>query len=143
MAKKTKPDCRTCGACCVSTYDQTEFCDVSYADMKRMGLRLAFKHVALPSPFDRLASVLGGSALPDGAIRTKWRLNRAGPFKGLELCACVFLRGSVLHRTSCRIYDKRPHTCRAAVHPGTKTCHQIRDGFREMADEARRQVDAR
>jgi Fe-S-cluster containining protein len=131
-ASTRTPDCRTCGVCCVSLHDQDVYCDVTPADIKRMGPR-ASRHVASPSPFYRLLSELDGREAPM-AIVTKWRTMQAGPLKGLNVCACVFLNGSVLHRTSCRIYKKRPKSCREACNPGDKHCLEARRLFQDLVE---------
>lgn len=134
--RKQVLDCRMCGACCVSIYDQPAFCDVTEADMKRMGMPLVRKQVMFASVVDSLAAaLLGDQTFVEAAIRTKWKKMWVGPLKGIDVCACVFLRGSVLNRTSCAIYEKRPYTCRNAVKPGTRLCKDIR---RLMMEEVER-----
>lgn len=128
MPKKEKLDCRDCGVCCISVFDQTSFCNVEVDDLERMGVRLVRKHVEFPAPIDMLASLLDSRPAPP-AIKTKWRKVRTGPLKDCDVCACVFLRGSPLHRVSCRIYPKRPAVCRKAVKPNTRICHRIRKLF--------------
>lgn len=97
----------------MSFQDREVYCDVGKEDMKRMGPRLVRNHVI------------------HAAIETKWRLQRAGPMKGYKVCVCVFLRGSLLHHTSCRIYQKRPDACRSAVKPDTEICHELRRHLQE------------
>ena len=130
MKRKAPPDCRKCGACCVSQYDQDVFCDVDEKDIARLSPRLVRKHVKTSSMFDVFVS--GDS---DAAFRATWREQRAGALKGCRLCACVFLRGSVLHRTSCRIYDKRPDICRKAFKPGDRACLDTRRTFEQYQQE--------
>lgn len=125
--KITSADCVKCGLCCVSLHDQDRFADVTAEDEKRLGKKFVRLHVIHTHPFDMLTSALGGGdRLPQGVIATKWLKQRVGPFKGLEVCACVALRGSLLEKTSCSIYNKRPKVCHDAVKPGDKTCKQIR-----------------
>ncbi len=116
MAKLTSEDCLKCGLCCVSLTDQGEYCNVTEADKVRLG-----------KPFVRLHVV-------QDAIRTKWRVQRSGPLKGVEACACVALRGSLKHRVSCSVYSVRPEVCHTAVKPGDRTCRQVRQLFQDMLD---------
>jgi len=134
MSRKKKPDCRACGACCVSLYDQDVFCDVTEKDMKRLGPGLVRKHVLAPDTVTLLLQAIDGGAHTYFALATRWRKQRCGPLKGASICACVFLNGSVLHRTSCRIYQKRPRVCRTAVKPGDRACLQIRRMMQEALD---------
>ena len=46
------------------------------------------------------------------------------------MCACIALRGTLLEKTSCSVYDKRPEVCRNAVKPGDKICRDIRAFYR-------------
>jgi Fe-S-cluster containining protein len=123
--KAEKFNCRTCGLCCVSLYDQEVFCDLTEQDIERLGAHLNH-HVVWSDLFTISTSLLRGCDSPAAALATKWRLMRAGPLKDVEACVCVFLRGSILHRTSCRVYARRPQTCRDAVKPGTRLCKDIR-----------------
>lgn len=124
----TAKTCRSCGACCVAPYDQEEFCDVTAADMRRLGMRFVRLNVLQPSTFDVLASAMSGQAHVS-AIRTEWRTQARGPLKGFELNTCAALRGSVMQRVGCRVYPKRPDVCRNAVKPGDKVCREIRQTF--------------
>jgi Fe-S-cluster containining protein len=94
--------------CCVAPHDQAGFADVTAADQRRLGARVVRLHVV------------------GGAMRTQWRTQRSGPFAGWEMCTCRMLRGSVGRRVSCRIYDRRPRVCRAAVRPGDTVCRALR-----------------
>jgi Fe-S-cluster containining protein len=114
--KAETPDCLTCGLCCVSLEDQDEYCNVDAKDEARLGKR-----------FVRLNVV-------NGAIKTKWKLQRSGPLKGAEACACVALQGSVGHRVRCSVYEIRPKVCHTAVKPGDRACHQVRRLFNEMLE---------
>lgn len=133
MEKITKETCLSCGACCVSLHDQNAFCDVMTADEKRLGKRFVRLHVLHSHPIDRLAAAIDGrsSEVPHGAIKTEWREQKAGPFKGVEACACIALKGSLFHKVRCSVYDKRPQTCRVAVKPGDRSCRQIREMFHQ------------
>lgn len=128
---REKPDCQRCGVCCVSPHEQDSFCDVNDADIRRMGIRLARANVLVHSVFDQALSMIDGRSLPPGAIMTQWRRQRAGPFKGIDVCACVFLRGSLMNQVSCRIYDRRPRACHEAVKPGDRSCRELRRMFRD------------
>lgn len=137
-AKKELPDCCACGACCVSPYDQDVFCDISEADEKLLGAALVRRYVLYPSFFDSLCSAIDEHAPHWGAIKTRWRTMRAGPLKGTDVCACVFLEGTVLKRVKCRIYEKRPQTCRRAMRPGEKACLKLRRLFQETVESITR-----
>lgn len=137
-----KIDCRTCGACCVSPHDQDVFCDVTEADMDRLGPYLTRKYVLGPDTVTMLLQVIDGYSghIHDYcALATRPRRQKAGPFRGWEVCACVFLRGSIMNRVSCRIYDRRPKVCREAVKPGTRFCKEIRSWFLERIEDEREQ----
>ena len=118
-------DCQACGACCVAPYDQTAFCDLTAADYKRLTPHER-RHVETPCAFDQ---ILGEPV----ALKTRWRTTKAGLFKGVDVCACVFLRGSIFNRVSCRIYDRRPRSCRAAIKPGDRACRELRQSFHGLA----------
>lgn len=127
----TTPDCRKCGLCCVSPYDQDAFCDLGWEDEQRIGLSWVRRNVVRYSFSERLAAAFQGEELPPGAIRTRWKPVKAGPLKGGKACACVALRGSILHQVSCSIYERRPRACREAVVPGDKVCQEIRREYQE------------
>jgi Fe-S-cluster containining protein len=130
--KKEVFDCRTCGLCCVSVHDQDAFCDLTEKDIERLGARLQ-RHIVWADVFTLAVEALSGRrATPPAALATRWRRMRAGPFKGIEACVCVFLQGSLLHRTNCRVYARRPYVCREAVRPGTRLCRDIRRMYREQ-----------
>lgn len=123
---KTAPDCLECGACCVSLQDQDVFCDVEVEDLDRLKPAWVKKNVLFTSVFDAALAVIDGANMPHGAIRTKWAKQRTGPLAGREACTCVALRGSVMSRVSCSIYENRPRTCKVAVVPGDRTCLELR-----------------
>ena len=91
--KITAATCRSCGICCVSLTDSEVYCDVTVEDMKRLSKGFVKKNVVLPRAIDRLAHLIDGNYIPDGAIKTVWSAQKAGPLKGTEVCACVALRG--------------------------------------------------
>lgn len=120
-----KPDCRKCGLCCVAPYEQDVFCNVTEKDITRLPASLR-KTVVHPRIVDVLAAMLDGCHL-DMALPTKKIIVRCGPLKGAEATVCVCLRGSPMHRVSCRIYEQRPRICRTAVRSGTRLCRAIRE----------------
>ena len=81
-----------------------------------------------------LAHAIDGNRIPDGAIKTVWTKQKTGPLKGIEICACAALRGSVMQRVSCSVYEDRPRVCRVAVVPGDKACRQAREMFQQAID---------
>ena len=134
MAKrlpKAKPDCQTCGLCCLAGYEQDAFCDVTEADLKKLvatlGERWIKRNVLFASPFDMLCQAIDGRNGVDAAIKTKTLKVRSGALKGCEVCACTALRGVPLKKVSCAIYENRPHACRVAVKPGDRVCKAIRN----------------
>jgi len=128
------PDCLTCGACCVSVFDQEAFADVTPSDCERLGVRWVRRNVLFPSFFDMTLMAIDGRGV-FGAIQTKWRTQRAGPLKDCSVCSCTALRGSVMNRVSCRVYDKRPEVCRTAVKPGDRACKDIRKHMLRVIQE--------
>jgi len=133
----TAKDCRKCGLCCTSPREQDVLADLSQEDADRLDPRWAAANViAYMSAFDLMVNHIYGRRCPPGAIRTAWKRQRCGPFKGMEACVCVALRGSLMHRTSCTIYGKRPESCRTAVKPGDKTCLMIRRRWLERVEAA-------
>ena len=125
---KPKPDCRTCGLCCVSLIDQEVLCNLELEDVERLGPALRRKHV-------KYIFVKGFQP----ALATKWTKNRCGPLKGAETCNCALLGGSVLHAVYCRIYSIRPQVCHKAMRPGEQACHQLRrlvqDGLQQDKEQ--------
>ena len=105
-------DCRTCGLCCVALYESYVLADCDDADMQRLEPRWAKRNVV------EISSAVG--------IAARWKMQRSGPFKGIEACCCVALRGSIMHRVSCTVYARRPRSCRRAIQPGDRSCRQLR-----------------
>lgn len=134
LEKITAATCRSCGICCVSLTGSEVYCDVTVEDMKRLSKSFVARNVIRPRLFDRLAHAIDGNRIPDGAIKTVWTKQKTGPLKGIELCACAALRGSVMQRVSCSVYEDRPRVCRVAVVPGDKACRQARDLFHGLLD---------
>ena len=102
-----RPDCRTCGACCGPSEDQSLFVDVTARDVARLSRRYARM-----STHHRGGMVSSSLALP-----TKRNHNGV---------VCVALRGTVGKRVSCAIYDRRPTACREAIKPGDRNCRALR-----------------
>ncbi len=129
-ASKQKPDCLTCGLCCIAPYDQDVFADVDDQSLERLliqkGERWALKNIMLASPFDRLCDAIDGGRSPGAAIKTHWKPVKTGPMRGCRVCACVALRGDPAHKVSCSIYEHRPESCRKAIQPGDNSCLAIR-----------------
>lgn len=133
--KITAEHCRQCGLCCVAPHDQDVFADVTERDVKRLNRRWAARNVVSTNLFNQALAMIDGYRLPYAAIRTRWNYQCCGPLKGTEACMCAALKGSLLHRTSCTIYERRPQICRTAVKPGGRACRQIRKAGWEMADD--------
>lgn len=123
-----KPDCRRCGLCCISLTDEETWAEVTLADAERLGSPWCKRHViGHDVVYQMTRAAVEGKAAYLGGIETKWREVKAGPLKGVEACACVALRGSLMHRVSCRIYDKRPKVCKTALSPGDPACLETRE----------------
>jgi Fe-S-cluster containining protein len=118
----TAESCRSCGACCITFEDQGYWADVEAKDEARLGKR-----------FVRLNVV---RRFAGAGIKTEWKPQKTGPLAGIHACVCVALRGSVMSRTSCKIYERRPEVCRKAVKPGDRGCREIRRLMREAIKEA-------
>jgi Fe-S-cluster containining protein len=126
-----KPDCLTCGACCICQVDQEYYVDLTPEDMYRLGKSFIKSSVCSVPPFDTLAMIFDGRDVMGGVILTKWRIMRSGPFKSYEMNTCKALRGSVMQEVSCSIYKKRPRACREAIKPGDKSCREVRRAFQK------------
>lgn len=133
--KITAATCLSCGVCCVAPYGQDAFADVTAVDERRLGRRFVRLHVVQTTPFEQLLGIVEGNTIPQGAIRTKECEQKTGPLKGLLGSVCAALRGSLMSRVSCSIYEKRPQVCREAVVPGDRVCRQIRAAFQAGANE--------
>lgn len=131
----TAKDCVTCGACCVAPASQPVYCNITEADARKLGKRFVRLRVVQPSAFDRFAHALDGREVPWGVIKTNWVEQKDGPFKGLEFNTCVALKGSVSHKVSCSIYEKRPEACKTAMKPGDPTCLRLRKMFSGVVRE--------
>lgn len=105
-------DCRSCGVCCASlSRDTYQLADVSAKDLVTMRRRTVRLHVLQE----------GGVV----ATRATWKSQRSGPLAGSKACVCSALRGSVLSRVNCAIYEERPEICRN-FEVGGKRCREIR-----------------
>lgn len=129
--KAPKPDCTTCGVCCIAPDDQDEFCDIDEADEKRLGSAFTRRYVNYPSFFDQLCREIDGRQLW-GAIKTKWVKEKEGPHKGAQFCRCICLKGVVGKKVYCSVYEKRPRACREAVKPGDRACRTLQRAFAEI-----------
>ena len=104
----TPPDCKTCGACCAGGYAHDHHADCTTADVVRM-------------------SRAARARLVDGRHRPITEPQPAHtPTDGDG--RCVFLRGTVGRRASCRIYETRPAVCRD-FKPGSQRCKDARYGM--------------
>jgi len=129
------PSCRECGACCIAPAQQGSFCDVTEQDKKRLGKKFVRLHVIGSSFIERFSDMFCGAPHRPDAIDTRWRVMSAGPLATYEFNTCSMLRGSVMKRVSCRIYDKRPRACRVAVEPGDATCLALREQFLKKIED--------
>jgi Fe-S-cluster containining protein len=137
-----KPVCTECGACCVSPVDQDSFCDIEEKDEERLGIALVRRYVVYPSFFANLLGMTGGPQRRERpAIATAWRVQKSGTFKSYEFCTCVFLRGTVMKKVKCRVYDKRPDVCRKVMKPGDSACRKLRDAFLRKLKEMQKQLE--
>lgn len=64
--------------------------------------------------------------------RSVWKQQRSGPVAGREALVCSALRGSLMSRVSCGVYDVRPQVCRG-YQPGSRRCLEARRALREAA----------
>lgn len=119
---KDTPDCKTCGICCVARAEQDVWVDLEENDLERIPKKY-WKHVHFPSLLDWY---------PLGLF-TKTLQIRSGKYKGVVVCKCELLQGSVGHKVSCAIYRSRPAVCREALQPGDKLCRELRAEFDEDA----------
>ena len=131
----TGDDCQKCGLCCVPPYGQDRFADVTEQDEARLGRKYVRLNVIHTSPFDVLVGAMGSRIVPQGALKTKTQHQYSGPLKGMTFATCVALKGSLMEKVSCSIYEKRPSVCRTAVVPGDHTCLAIREGYKRYADD--------
>jgi Fe-S-cluster containining protein len=108
---------------------------VTLQDAKRLGSSWCKKNVIGFSVMDLMLKALDGHRDPYlGGIRTQWKKMKSGPFKGVSICACVALEGSIMKSTRCSVYQKRPSVCKKALNPGDKQCLEARLLFQEAVD---------
>ena len=132
MPRRTSvPDCRTCGACCWSTQDQEYFCDLTSDEVDAMSPQFIAKNVHFTRLIDRIVK-----RHPPASLRTRWKVQKSGPFKDVEACVCCQLDGSLMHKVKCLIYGSRPSVCRNAVKPGDKSCVEIRRMFLQAIERS-------
>jgi Fe-S-cluster containining protein len=111
MAEITSDACLSCGACCFSPYEQKWFADLEPRECKGF----TQKQIA------------------HNAIKTVKREMQDGILKGIPLHVCCCLEGSVMHRVSCSIYEKRPKACQK-FEPGSFGCRLLRMGLAAYSD---------
>lgn len=114
-------DCRACGVCCTIEEDVDYSVNVDEEDLDRLSPGFINRNVFRPNGFEGLY------------LRAVQRVQLKGPLAGLVVTCCAALRGSVLHRVSCSIYEHRPKACRDfKVNRG---CFRLQQ---ELIDEAER-----
>lgn len=114
MGKLTSADCLKCGICCTSLTWEETYVNLTPKDEERLGKRYVKLHVI------------------NGEIRTRPKINKSGPLQGVEDCRCASLRGSIIKKVRCSIYEKRPDVCRKALKPGDRQCIAVRQMFKDM-----------
>lgn len=132
-----KPDCTTCGLCCISLDDNEVYCNLEEEDIDRIPKRYK-KYIQPVSVFRQLVAQVNSGLVEDypvTALATKEIIPRSGPCKGVTLCVCALLQGTPLKKISCAIYKQRPKACHKAVVPGDKTCRWIRKQVQEALQE--------
>jgi Fe-S-cluster containining protein len=92
-------DCKSCGACCISSNKADTYVYVGDGDVRR--LRLAYTEKTVR----RLVSKINDPF--EIGVRTKTNVQ--------GLVTCISLRGSVGKQCSCSIYDARPDACREFI----------------------------
>lgn len=100
-------DCRSCGACCGGSHANDEHAHCTADDVIRMSRAARARLV------DR-----GGRI---GMVQPGDTASTATDDDG----RCVFLRGTIGARSSCRIYETRPDVCRD-FRPGSLRCRDAR-----------------
>jgi len=126
---KARPNCLTCGVCCCSLDGEDPFCEVTEADIAKLGA-WARRNVDEFGLIDFVMLKLrGGDPETCGAIKTKDMVMKSGPLRGKRARVCIALSGSLLGKVRCRVYEKRPEVCRHAVRAGDPTCLQLRRMF--------------
>lgn len=101
-AKGVIPDCRTCGACCLSEYENLKtYIPLLDADLERF----------TPAMKRRLV-VLDRMGLPNLGVKRYSRGTQR---------ICALHTGRVGYRSACTIYERRPEVCRE-FQPGSEAC---------------------
>ena len=121
--------------CCSPHHQQEVFCDLTTSDLKRLSPGFVKRHVECSNIFDKAVAVLDCSYVPYTALCTKEVHVKAGPLKGFDATVCVALRGSLMNRVSCSIYNNRPTVCRRAVVPRDKHCLELRRMILDAIEE--------
>jgi Fe-S-cluster containining protein len=109
MKRNGKPDCRSCGACCVGTDTSDGWADCTDEDVRRMSRRVRATLVPIS---------------PGWNYSTSWCATPVVTTKKFG-AVCAFLRGTPGKRCSCAIYGTRPNTCRS-FEPGARGCWEVR-----------------
>ena len=66
-----KPDCRTCGVCCVAYGEQDVYCDVDEKDLKRLSPGFVRKHIVNRYTADKIVILDTGADLIFGTLLAK------------------------------------------------------------------------
>lgn len=111
-----KPDCRSCGACCVGIHsdDDGGWADCEARDLRRMSANVRKQLVVIPQD---------GWSFTDKLYATPTTVTPLGK-------VCNFLRGTPGRKVSCRIYDQRPDVCRQ-FEPGSQGCLESRQSLQD------------
>lgn len=124
--KNEIPDCRNCGACCISNEDGYSYADVSKQDLKKIA----------PLLEDSLGDYINNEGSYTGTS-TVWRSPATGPAMGFKICQCSFLGGDPGALVGCLIYEERPKVCRD-FKPGSPACLHAIKTFREaLGDQSK------
>lgn len=67
---RDKPDCRTCGVCCVALQETEIWAELTMADAERLGERWCRRNVLGHSTFDLICRGLDGRPPYLGGIQT-------------------------------------------------------------------------
>jgi len=122
-------DCLKCGLCCWVHKEQDCYAEVTQRELKRLGSWgkrnvKVFNVLELISP---MTATLESDMV--GAIKSESREIQAGPVKGYTVLLCAALEGSPMHSVKCKIYKKRPSSCKTSVKRGDAACRKLREGF--------------
>lgn len=103
------PDCCSCGACCISHWNDGYYAAMTKEEVQRLSRWRQEHHIHYEDDDPE-------KNFP--ALRT--RKNKQGH------AICVAFRGRVNGKCSCSIYANRPRVCRY-FKPGSIECHYARD----------------